>query len=125
MRVMVAAMLLTGGLLYAFAGNLLALFHAEAQVAAFAVRVIRAQSPVLWCQGAVILMNMLTQSRGQTLRASLIATSRQGIFLIPLLLTLPRLWGDAGLVLCQSAADALAWIFSLLVLTIDRTRKQH
>ena len=62
----------------------------------------------------------ITQSRGETLRASIIATSRQGIFLIPLILTLPRLFDEAGLVLCQSAADVLALGLSLLVLKIDR-----
>ena len=120
MRVLVAALLVCGALLFAFAGRLLALFSAEAQVAAFAVRVLRAQSPVLACQGAVILMNMLTQSRGQTVRATLVAISRQGLFLIPLLLTLPRLFGETGFVLCQSAADVCALVFSLCVLRAGR-----
>lgn len=124
MRVMVVSMLITGALLFAFAGKLLALFRAETQVAAFAAHILRAQSPVLFCQGAVILMNMLTQSRGQTVRASLIATSRQGLFLIPLILVLPRLFGATGLILCQSAADVLAAGFSLLVPKIDRTPAQ-
>lgn len=122
LRVMAVSLLAAGALLFAFAAPLLALFDAEAEVAAFAVRVLRAQSPVLAFQGAVILMNMLTQSRGQTVRASLIATSRQGIFLIPLILILPRLLGETGLILCQSAADVLAAGFSLLILKIDRRR---
>jgi len=120
MRAMVISLLVIGALLFLFASPLLALFEAKKQIAAFAVRVLRAQSAALACQGAVILMNMLTQSKGQTIRASLIATSRQGVFLIPLILTLPRLLGETGLILCQSAADVLALIFSLLVLKIDR-----
>ena len=96
------------------------------QVAAFAARVLRAQSPVLACQGAVILMNMLTQARGQTVRASLIAISRQGVFLIPLLIILPRLFGETGLILCPCAADALALCFSALVVRgVDRTPPAH
>lgn len=120
LRVMTVSLSVLGALLFFFCKPLLSLLGSDAQVAAFAARVIRAQSPVLACQGAVILMNMLTQSRGETLRASVIATSRQGIFLIPLILTLPRLFGEAGLILCQSAADVLALGLSLLVLKIDR-----
>ena len=52
----------------------------------------------------------------RTVRAALIATSRQGLFFIPLLLMLPRLLGETGLVLCQSASDVLSLLLTLLLL---------
>lgn len=50
-------------------------------------------------------MTMLTQAMGLTLRASLVATSRQALFFLPLLAVLPRLFGLWGLLACQSASD--------------------
>jgi len=123
MKVMIAALLAVGAAAFFLGGHLLALFHPQAEVADFALRVLRAQSAVFFCQGAVILMNMRTQAMGQTVRASLVATSRQGVFLIPLLLTLPHRFGEMGLILCQSAADVLAAVFSLLI--VHARRKQR
>ena len=126
MRVMIAALLAVGAAVYFLSDPLLALFHAEAQVAAFALRMLRAQSAVFFCQGAVILMNMRAQAQGQTVRASLIAVSRQGVFLLPLLLLLPRFLGENGLILSLCAADlcALGFCF-LLTRSVDRTSPAH
>ena len=115
MRLMIAGMLIAGVAVFCASDALLALFRAKPEVAALAGQVLRAQSAVFFCQSAVILMNMLTQSMGAAVRASLVALSRQGIFLIPLLLILPRAFGLPGLILCQSAADVLAALFSFLI----------
>ncbi len=116
LRALVPALLLLGAGLFFLAEPLLSLLGAPREAAAFGARVLRWQSPVLAAQGVIVLANMLTQSLGMTVRAALIATSRQGLFFIPLLLTLPRLWGEAGLVLCQSASDALSLLLTLLLL---------
>ena len=112
MRTIVFALCAAGAAFYLYSGALLSLFHADADVAAVATRFLRAQSVVFFAQGAVIMMNMLTQSTGMTFRATLVATSRQGLFLIPLLLILPRRFGLAGLILCPCIADVLALLFS-------------
>ena len=116
LRALVPALLLAGAGLFFFAEPLLALLGAPQEAAAFGARVLRWQSPMLAAQGVVVLANMLTQSLGRTVRAALIATSRQGLFFLPLLLTLPRLWGETGLVLCQSASDVLSLLLTLLLL---------
>ena len=113
LRAAVLALLLLGALLFPFAGPLLARFGAPPEAAAFGARVLRAQSFVLFAQGAVVLFNMLTQSLGLTMRAALVAASRQGFVLIPLLLLLPRVWGEAGLILCQSVSDVLSLLLAL------------
>ena len=64
---------------------------------------------------AVILMTMLTQSLGQTVRAALVATSRQGLFLLPLLTLLPHVFGLWGLLACQSVSDVISVVFSWLL----------
>ena len=113
LRAVVLSLLLLGALLFPFAGPLLARFGAPQEAVAFGARVLRAQSVVLFAQGAVVLFNMLTQSLGLTVRAALVATSRQGFVLIPLLLLLPRLAGETGLVLCQSVSDVLSFLLAL------------
>ena len=55
------------------------------------------------CRCGVLLMDV-----SRLPGATLVAVSRQGLFLPPLLLLLPRFLGDTGLVLAQSAADVLA-----------------
>ena len=115
MRCVVIALLLLSLPLFLFAPALLAPFRPDAQASAFAVRVLRAQSVVLFAQGAVIMMNMLTQAMGFTLRASIIATSRQGYVLIALLLVLPRVSGETGLILCQSVSDILSLLLCFVL----------
>lgn len=107
-RCVVFALLLVGAAVFLFARPMLALFGPEENVLAFASAALRAQSVVFFAQGAVIMMNMLTQALGLTVRASLVAASRQGFVFIPLLLLLPRLMGERGLILCQSASDVLS-----------------
>lgn len=114
-RVVLGGMVVMGAGFYAFAGPLLSRFGAAADVCAFGEAVLRAQSVVFFAQGAVIMMNMLTQAMGMTVRASLVATSRQGIFLLPLLFILPRLWGRAGLIYAQSLSDLLSLGLSFLL----------
>ena len=127
LRILTGAMVALGALVFFLSDRLLSLFGAQAETAAFAGRVLRAQSAVFFAQGAVTLMIMLTQAAGATLRASLIAVSRQGLFLIPALWFLPRLLGETGLVLSQSVSDVLALALSApaargLLTGVDRKR---
>ncbi|MFH1513693.1 MAG: MATE family efflux transporter, partial [Bacillota bacterium] len=55
---------------------------------------------------SVLMMNsMLLQTIGHVRNASILAVARQGIFLFPALLILPRLFGLLGLQLAQPIAD--------------------
>lgn len=115
MRTVTVAMLAAGAAVFFFARPLLALLGTQEDVIAFAAMALRAQSPFFFAMGAVVLMNMLTQAMGLTVRASLVASSRQGLFFVPLLLILPRCFGEIGLILCQGASDVLSLLFSLLL----------
>lgn len=108
-------LLLVGAALYAFAPQLLSPFQPDSAVLAIAVRSLRAQSAVLFAQGAVIAMTALTQTLGMTVRGSIVAASRQGFILIPLLLILPRVFGLTGLLICQSVSDVLSLLLCFLV----------
>lgn len=116
MRTVVLALLGTGAALYFLSRPLLARFSSDANALEIANSALRAQSVVLFAQGAVIMMNMLTQAAGMTLRAGIVASSRQGFVLIPLILLLPRFLGLSGLILCQSISDVLSLGLCLLVM---------
>ena len=116
MRTVVLGLLVTGAALLFAAGPLLALFSPDTKTLEIANSALRAQSFVLWAQGAVVMMNMLTQAAGMTLRAGLIASSRQGFVFIALLLMLPRCFGLPGLILCQSASDLISLGLCLIVM---------
>lgn len=115
MRCIIAAMCIAGTALFFLAHPLLSVFSAEEAALVFAVSALRAQSLTFFAMGAVILMNMLLQAMGLPTRASLVATSRQGFLFVPLIITLPRLFGAAGLILCQSASDLASLALSFLI----------
>ena len=114
-RVLLVFSLAVGAAVFAFAPALTARFAHDAQTADVAGRALRLQSAVFFAQSAVILMTMLTQSLGQTVRAALVATSRQGLFLLPLLTLLPHVFGLWGLLACQSVSDVISLVFSWLL----------
>lgn len=114
-RVLLVFSLAVGAAVFAFAPALTACFAHDAQTADVAGHALRLQSAVFFAQSAVILMTMLTQSLGQTVRAALVATSRQGLFLLPLLTLLPRVFGLWGLLVCQSVSDVISLVFSWLL----------
>ena len=60
-----------------------------------------------------ILTNMLLQSMGKGVKASICSSARNGIFFIPLILTLPHFFGLAGVEMTQAWADVLAFLLAV------------
>ena len=56
---------------------------------------------------------MMLQSIGKGLKASIVASARQGIFFLPLIAILPRLFGITGVEICQTVSDILALTVSI------------
>ena len=111
-RVALVFSLVVGLAAFAFAPILTARFAPDMPTAEVARRAFRLQSVAFFAQSAVILMTMLTQAMGLTVRASLVATSRQALFFLPLLMFLPRVFGLWGLLACQSVSDFASLAFS-------------
>ena len=59
------------------------------------------------------MSNMMLQSIGKGVRASVMAASRSGIFFIPLILILPRLFGLFGVEISQAIADVCAFLLAI------------
>lgn len=125
-RVSTLILLVLSAVAFIFAEPIVTLFRREdAEVIRIGTRALRFQLMTLPLWGFITMSNMFTQSIGYGVRATIIASARQGIFLIPMLLLLPRLWRLTGLQLAQPAADVLTLLLCLLVIpSILRQMKQ-
>jgi putative MATE family efflux protein len=61
----------------------------------------------------IIMCNMLTQTMGKALEASILAAARQGLFMIPTLLIFTPLWGLLGIQLSRPAAEIMSFFFAI------------
>lgn len=59
------------------------------------------------------MSNMMLQSIGKALKASILAAARQGLFFIPLILLLPRIFGLFGVEVCQTVSDVLSFALAV------------
>ena len=98
-----------------FAPQLVAQFRDDPDVIAIGVRTLRWQCLTFPLFGWVIICNMMTQTIGYTVRASILATSRQFLFFIPCLYILSSAFGLTGIGCSQSAADIISFIVSLII----------
>ena len=92
---------------------LIRLFRDDPEVTAVALPALRYQCVAMFLQPVIIVTNMMFQSIGKSGRATFLACCRQGVCFIPLILTLPRIWGLSGIELCQPIADDLTFCISV------------
>lgn len=98
---------------FLFSGHLIGIFRDDPEVIRIGTTAVRFQCATLILNGWIIMNNMMTQTMGKTFYASLLASARQGLFFIPLLLILPRVLGLAGIQSAQAVADLLTFLLSL------------
>jgi Na+-driven multidrug efflux pump len=67
--------------------------------------------------GFAILVGNFFQFIGKAKRAIILSMSRQMLFIVPLLLTLPRFWGTDGVWYAIPIADAAAVLLAAILLT--------
>ena len=91
-----------------FAEPVVRFFRDDLAVTAVGTVALRAQSIALPLLPVSVLTNMLLQSIGQGFKASITSAARSGIFFIPLILILPRLFGLFGVEITQACSDILA-----------------
>lgn len=88
----------------------------DMEVIQIGTRALQLQLITMPIQGWIIMCNMMTQSIGYGFRASLVAMGRQGLFLIPALLVLPRLLGLFGVQMAQAAADVCTFFLATVII---------
>lgn len=72
----------------------------------------------------IIISSMMLENINRYKAATFASMARQGIFLIPLLLILPRFWGFTGIIICQPLSDFLCFAVTVcMVLPVLRELK--
>ena len=101
---------------YAFAPQLVAVFRNNPEVVAFGTVAMRCQCITFPLAAYALVSNMMTQTMGKTLPATILAAARQGLFFIPAVLLMP-LWLDQwGVQLAQSVADVLSFALTVVMM---------
>ncbi|WP_430883140.1 MATE family efflux transporter [Fusibacter sp. JL216-2] len=93
-----------------FATPIMGAFSSDPQVIAFGAKSLRYQSIMLPFFGYMVIGNGVFQAFGKGREAMLLSVARQGIFLIPAITVLPRVFGVRGILLSQPVADFLTLI---------------
>ena len=102
-----------GAVCYYFAPNLIALFSKDQAAVEVGIKALRFQCITLFLSGPIVISNMMLQSIGKGVKASITASARNGICFIPLILLLPRLFGITGVEITQSCADILSTLIAV------------
>lgn len=105
-----------------FAPRIIGFFRDAPDVIAVGTAALRWQAAVLPLQACVVVTNMMLQSIGKGVKASITASAKSGIFFIPLILLLPRLFGLTGVEMTQAAADVLS-VFLSVPLAVSELKK--
>jgi putative MATE family efflux protein len=82
----------------------------DADVIAIGTFAMRLQFSFLILQPLFVSTNMLFQSTGHAVRASFLASNRQGLYFLPLIFILPRLLGLRGVEIAQPISDILSFL---------------
>ena len=98
-----------GVVCFVFAPDIIALFSKNPMAMEVGVAALRFQACTLPLSGTIVISNMMLQSIGKGVKASIMASSRNGLFFIPMILILPPLLGILGVEMAQSCADVLSF----------------
>lgn len=107
--------LLTGAsaVCLAFAPQIIGIFRDDPEVIAVGSVALRAQAISLPLMATIVITNMMLQSTGKGLKASIASSARNGIFFIPMVLILPRVFGLFGVEISQAVADVLSFLLAI------------
>lgn len=98
---------------FVFAPGIIGIFRDDPDVIAVGMAALRAQAVTLPLMACIVMTNMMLQSMGKGMKASIASSSRNGIFFIPLILILPRIMGLTGVEITQACADVLSFFLAI------------
>ncbi len=99
---------------YIFAGDIVSLFRGNDAVALeIGTRAMRLQVITFPLMSWVVMSNMMVQTMGRVVSATLLAVARNGLMFIPAVLLLPLILGLLGVQLAQPAADIFAFVMAV------------
>ncbi len=107
-----------------FAPEVVSLFRDDPDVVEVGSVALRYQAATLPLLAPIVMINMMLQSIGKGVKASITSSSRSGIFFIPAILILPHFFGLTGVEIAQAVADVCS-IFLAMPLAISELRKMR
>lgn len=113
-------LIVAGVCVYIFAPELVGLFNDDvpeikAQVVNIGATTLRFTTLTFPLVGFIVLSNMMMQNLSMAFRASFLAMSRQGLFYIPLVLTLPHILGFVGIQMCRAISDLISFVITVIL----------
>jgi putative MATE family efflux protein len=107
-------LIIVGAAMFIFAPDIISWFRKDdPQVIAIGSFALRCQCVTLFLTGIIVMSNMMLQTIGKAIPATIVAMSRQFIFLIPALLILGPCFGLLGVEISQAVADVCAFILTV------------
>lgn len=103
-------MVLASAFCLLFPERIVSFFRNDPAVIAVGAAALRWQASALPLMATSVLTNMMLQASGQGIRSTITSSARNGIFFLPLILTLPRLFGLRGVEMTQAVADVLSFL---------------
>ncbi len=100
---------------FALSGSLIGIFRDDPEVIQIGTPALRFQCLTFTLNGWIVFNNMMMQTIGKTVYASILASARQGLFFIPALLILPSFCGLLGIQSAQAVADILTVILTTIL----------
>ena len=117
-KVATVILLVLAGVSMLFSRQIITVFRRDdAEVIRIGTLALRLQLATMPLWGFIVMGNMFTQSIGYGVRATLLSIARQGIFLIPALLILPRAFWLIGIQCAQPLSDVCTLVFTLVIIT--------
>lgn len=97
-----------------FAEPIITVFRkGDAQVIQIGTLALRLQCLVFPLSAWIVMCNMMLQSMGRAVKASIVAAARQGLFFIPFIFILPRIFGLGGVQACQMVSDICSFALAV------------
>ena len=110
-------LLALSAVIFLFSGHVIELFRKEdLEVIAIGTLALRFQICTMPLNGFLTMSNMCTQSIGYGFRASILSMSRQGFFLIPILVIASHAWGLLGIQAAQPMSDLCSLVLSAVIM---------
>lgn len=107
---------------FGFTDQIIGIFLTDPDVVTIGAAAMRWQLVTLPLMATYMYVSMMLQTIGMTWRANLVASARQGLFFIPLIVILPYFFGLKGVEMCPAMSDLCSFVLTMPILRSALTR---
>ena len=111
-------MIILGSIVFIFAEKFVSIFRDDPVVISIATRALKLQCAALLFLPVGMTTDMLFQSTGNKVQASILTSIRSGLFFIPLLIILPAVRGLAGIQEAQPVSFVISFIPAIIMAAV-------